>query len=301
MNVFGENLQFYRKKREMTQEQLAEQLDVSRQTISKWEAGTSYPEMEKILQLCDLFSCDMDTLLRGNASELEIADSQGYDLHMNKLRRGITLGVVLLIAGAAVYELLNGFRAAEVWMNTSFFAIMIVGILVLVVTGMQDDIYRKNHRIVADFYSKQEREAFAEKFPMRIATGIGTILIGLLFIMNMDDLPLREGMTDDFYTGIFLILVAVGVGILVHTGIGKQKFEIAEYNRENNPSGQIRKVNQKIGIWCGCIMILATIYFFVAGFAGFWNTSWMAYPVGGLLCGMVSLIFQGQRNDKEER
>ena len=49
MNVFGENLQFYRKKREMTQEQLAERLDVSRQTVSKWEAGTSYPEMEKIL------------------------------------------------------------------------------------------------------------------------------------------------------------------------------------------------------------------------------------------------------------
>ena len=62
MNVFGENLQFYRKKREMTQEQLAERLDVSRQTVSKWEAGTSYPEMEKILQLCELFSCEMEII-----------------------------------------------------------------------------------------------------------------------------------------------------------------------------------------------------------------------------------------------
>ena len=49
MSVFGENLQFYRKKKDMTQEQLAEQLEVSRQTVSKWESGVSYPEMEKIL------------------------------------------------------------------------------------------------------------------------------------------------------------------------------------------------------------------------------------------------------------
>ena len=61
---FGENLQYYRKREEITQEQLAEKMEVSRQTISKWEAGTSYPEMEKILQLCDLFSCSMDTLMR---------------------------------------------------------------------------------------------------------------------------------------------------------------------------------------------------------------------------------------------
>lgn len=39
MSLFGENLQFYRKRKNMTQEQLADQLEVSRQTVSKWEAG----------------------------------------------------------------------------------------------------------------------------------------------------------------------------------------------------------------------------------------------------------------------
>ena len=42
-------------------------------------------------------------------------------------------------------------------------------------------------------------------------------------------------------------------------------------------------------------MILATVFFFVVGYAGFWRFSWMAYPVGGLFCGMVALIFQGQQ------
>ena len=65
MSLFGENLQYYRKRDGMTQEQLAERLEVSRQTVSKWEAGTSYAEMEKILQLCDIFSCDMASPGRG--------------------------------------------------------------------------------------------------------------------------------------------------------------------------------------------------------------------------------------------
>ena len=47
----GENLQFLRKKNNITQEQLAEQLDVSRQSVSKWESDSSYPEMDKLLQL----------------------------------------------------------------------------------------------------------------------------------------------------------------------------------------------------------------------------------------------------------
>ena len=64
---FGENLQFYRRKNSITQEQLAEKLEVSRQSISKWESNTTYPEMDKLLQMCGMFSCTLDTLLRGDA------------------------------------------------------------------------------------------------------------------------------------------------------------------------------------------------------------------------------------------
>ena len=46
---FSENLQLLRKKNNMTQEQLAEHLQVSRQAVSKWEAAQSYPEMENLL------------------------------------------------------------------------------------------------------------------------------------------------------------------------------------------------------------------------------------------------------------
>lgn len=53
---FGKNLQFLRKMHNsMTQEELAERMGVSRQTISKWESETAYPEMEKAFELCQFF------------------------------------------------------------------------------------------------------------------------------------------------------------------------------------------------------------------------------------------------------
>lgn len=62
---FGKNLQMLRKMRNrMTQEELAERIGVSRQTVSKWELDSAYPEMEKALELCRLFSCTMDELVR---------------------------------------------------------------------------------------------------------------------------------------------------------------------------------------------------------------------------------------------
>lgn len=62
---FGENLQFLRKMhRNMTQEELAEKMEVSRQTISKWELNAAFPEMGKAMELCNLFSCSMDELFR---------------------------------------------------------------------------------------------------------------------------------------------------------------------------------------------------------------------------------------------
>lgn len=48
----------------MTQEELAERMGVSRQTVSRWELNAAYPEMSKVIELCALFSCSMDQLIR---------------------------------------------------------------------------------------------------------------------------------------------------------------------------------------------------------------------------------------------
>lgn len=60
---FGENLQKLRKEKGISQEQLAEQLGVTRQSVSKWESGNSYPEMDKLVTICQIFDCDLDSLI----------------------------------------------------------------------------------------------------------------------------------------------------------------------------------------------------------------------------------------------
>ena len=62
---FGKNLQYLRQlSAGMTQETLAEKLNVSRQTISKWEMDAANPEMDKALELCKVFNCSLDNLFR---------------------------------------------------------------------------------------------------------------------------------------------------------------------------------------------------------------------------------------------
>jgi len=69
MNL-AENLKKIRKEHNLSQEQLAEQLNVSRQSVSKWESNQAYPEMDKMIQLCKLFNLNMDDLLNQDISEV---------------------------------------------------------------------------------------------------------------------------------------------------------------------------------------------------------------------------------------
>ncbi len=290
MRLFGENLQYYRKRNNITQEQLAEQLDVSRQTVSKWEAGASYAEMDKLLQLCDLFCCSLDTLLRKEASESEVENNLVHREHMKNFRKWITCGVALLIFAHAFYELVTGFAAVnENVLNTLFMMIVIVATLILIVQGMKDSDYRRKHPVIQDFYTQEEKDAFDSHFPARIATGIGLILIGILIGMNGDTLPLPGSMTDDFYYGIFLLIVTAGVSILIYTGMQKQEYDIEAYNKDNSQKNSGKC--DPIAAWCGCIMLVATIIFLTAGLVfRLWEICWIVYPIGALLCGIVTLI-----------
>jgi len=66
---FGENLKQLRKEKHLSQEELAEILDVSRQAVSKWEQGNGYPEVEKLLLLSKKLNVSLDQLLSTGYSQ----------------------------------------------------------------------------------------------------------------------------------------------------------------------------------------------------------------------------------------
>ena len=72
---FGENLYNLRKKQKISQEKLAEKIGVSRQSVSKWENGTAYPEMNRIFELCKIFHCKLNDLVNDNILDFNSAVS----------------------------------------------------------------------------------------------------------------------------------------------------------------------------------------------------------------------------------
>lgn len=73
---FAENLKQIRNEKHITQEKLAELLDVTRQAISKWEQGVGYPETEKLIKLSKVLNASLDWLLETELRNKEKADIQ---------------------------------------------------------------------------------------------------------------------------------------------------------------------------------------------------------------------------------
>jgi len=81
MNL-SDNLKKIRKEHNLSQEQLAEQLGVSRQSVSKWESNQAYPEMDKMIQLCKIFNLNIDDLL--NQDIKEVNNTKQSKMNINK-------------------------------------------------------------------------------------------------------------------------------------------------------------------------------------------------------------------------
>lgn len=73
---FGENLYNLRKKQKISQEKLAEKIGVSRQSVSKWENGIAYPEMNRIFELCKIFHCKLNDLVNDSILDFDSLDEE---------------------------------------------------------------------------------------------------------------------------------------------------------------------------------------------------------------------------------
>lgn len=132
---FGENLQKLRKAKNISQENLAEELQVSRQTIGKWENGSTYPEAEYLIQISDFFSVSIDTLLKGTVGETNITEplpslpsDQTDDkvLSANKRQRNHRIRFVI----AVILFIISPFYPGKPGANSmgSFFMILCIAI-----------------------------------------------------------------------------------------------------------------------------------------------------------------------------
>ena len=336
---FRENLQYLRATRNMTQEQLAMLLGVSRQSVAKWEAEKSSPEMDKLLKLCQIFDCSLDDLVRGDltgrAPEPAAAvpagppaDVCGYDEHQRMMAWKVPTGVAAILVGIAIALFFEG--AADLAplgaRDGLFVLIVLAGILVglafLVPAGMDHAAFQRAHPYVEDFYTDDDRARARKSFSAGLIAGIALIFVGIGFLLVLGEDRALENVALFF----LMLFVALGVWNITHYGMLLGRTNVDEYNRsvgedlevEEIVSAQLddarreallasKRSNEKVGAVCGAIMIVATIVglallfapvfsapdpsnFDPAGTSAMWF--WVAWPVGGLVCGIVTVLMK---------
>lgn len=297
---FSENLQNLRKIKNMSQEQLAEKLDVSRQAVSKWESGNGYPETEKIITICEIFDCSMDNLLKGKITADTTGEKKKYESLQNKFSKGIALGVGIILLGTTILLYFAGLSAMAgtseleeqygiIGVTILLFCVLIA-LPIFITLGIQEENYKKKNPKLSNIYSEEELENFNKKFIVGIATGVSLILLGTIFLIFLYGMKMVSE-ESTIPVVILMAFVTIAVPILSYFGIQKDKYDIEKYNEQNSEEGKKRE--ETSGKICGVIMLIATGIFLSLGFIfNLWKICWVVFPIGGILCGIVSTILE---------
>lgn len=241
---FRDNLQHLRMTRNMTQEQLAMLLGVSRQAVSKWEAERAYPEMDKLIRMAAIFECTLDELVSGDLTErpkkLELAipenapatDVCGYDDHMRQ-RAWTTatgIGVVILgVAGAFAVGTLFA-RVVLSFASLCFLCLgAVLGLALLVPAQRSHASFVRRHPFVQDFYTDADRDRARELWRLGVVLAVVSALLGLTaFFVQSGPFQHATGGLGSLTAGI-----AVGVWALVLCGMLAHRVDVDGYNRRH--------------------------------------------------------------------
>ena len=319
--ILADKITALRKKAGWSQEELAEQLGVTRQSVSKWEGAQSVPDMDKVVQMSRLFSVTTDFLLKDELSEEEPAP-EGCDSPLRRvtmaeaseylaLRRAaapkIAFATMLCILSPVCLILLAGMSEVSRF-GISEDAAAGVGLCVLLV------MVAVGVAIFLSCAAKAKPYEFLEKEPFETEYGVagmvrerqreyaptyarlnitGTVLCILAAV------PLFAAMcvsaSDLFYIGavcLLLAIVSVGCFAFVLGGVNHSAMqallEEEDYTRENKAKSPV------VGAVSGIYWLLVTAVYLFYTFGPMGNGqpkySWFIWAVAGVLFGAVMLV-----------
>lgn len=309
---FKENLQYLRGSRNMTQEQLAMLLGVSRQAISKWESEKAYPEMDKLLMLCDMFGVTLDDLVMGDVRASAGCGGAGrVDLAADTDGVAASVGV----GDAAVGEVpgVIGFAASQVAGMSDSGESDAQGAK----TGVQLSVSPESDtRDGADIPQSVPRhivqdvvgyDSHMRRFAWLIAIGVAAIILGVAvgMLFSPEGSVLGPSPVNDVLVTVCTLVGAmVGLALLIPAGIMHGDF------RRRHPYVQDFYTNEDksrasvvlaIGVAIGAVLILAGVCvrvfcdeFVADGDAGWPDSVLLACVAVAVFC----FIMSGMTHDK---
>ena len=318
--ILADKIVDLRKKNGWSQEELAEKVDVSRQSISKWESAQSVPDMAKILRLSEIFGVSTDYLLK---DEMEMADSlvlpdSGSEaravsmeeasayLQTNAFNAGrIAIGVMLCILSPVLLILLGEaqeYGRLALTENQAggiglIILVLLIGcaVAIFITSGLRISKYEYLEKEPIDtFYGisgmvNERREQFRPVFSRQLTGGIVLCVLAVIPI----GISLLFAGEDEFLhviaTAAMLVLIAVGVMLIVRSAIIWDSYHVlleeGDYTRD---AKEDLKAHANLGkiYW----LLVTAGYLAWSFITNGWERTWIVWPIAGVAYGAVFAI-----------
>ncbi|QLE87604.1 helix-turn-helix transcriptional regulator [Shewanella sp. Scap07] len=325
--ILAEKITKLRKQIGWSQEELAEKMDVSRQSVSKWESANSIPDLNKIIRLADIFEVSTDFLLKDeyeNVSEhdevkpsglTQVSLEQASQYVDSKMQAAAltTKGVILCVCSAIPLFFLLALAETQRLNMTDDIAtaIGIICILVLVTIAVSFFIKTNQYEADTDIIDNQKFElaygvhsvfserlqTFRPSYNTRLSVAVG------LFIFSFVPLVVVSMLFD--YPGsalmmliVLLFMIAIGLAIIIPAST---RFDAYTHILEESGLGSVKSKRTKRA------EKLAAFYWplVTAIFLGWslwtmdWGVTWIVWPVGAVLFGaLVGLMELFSKEDE---
>ena len=326
--ILADKITELRKKSGWSQEELAEKMDVSRQSISKWESAQSVPDMGRIVRLSELFGVSTDYLLKDSIEKSEPVEDDYPDSPLRavsmeeassflRMREHnaprVALGVMLcilspvlliLLGGAGEYGVLplTGSQAVGIGL-AALFVLVSCAVALFITCGLRSSKYEYLEKEpIETLYGvsgmvRDRREKYQPAYSVQLTVGIVLCVVSVIPLLLST--ILKGG--NDFYSVLgvcaLLVLIAVGVFLIVRTGIiwggFKQLLEEGDYSREEKADAK------KYGWISGTYWMLVTAAFLAWSFiSNSWDRTWIIWPIAGVAYGAFYAILKaaGRKN-----
>lgn len=311
--ILADKIIYLRKKAGYSQEELASEMNVSRQSISKWEGALSIPDMDKILMLSSIFNVTTDFLLK---DDIDVLDNESIEeinkigvslevandfIEGNKIvSKKIAFAVALFIVSPIPMFIFNYLlivnsmskRNSEVLGFTILVSLVAMGILLCISTIPFFNKYRYLEKSdinlmygVKGVIEKQD-EILSETLYIKIGLSITLILFSIIPLIYLDKTFIGS---DHVSATILLTLVSISVFTIVYNLMLKSAYdkllEVNDYTKQN------KKVNRVIDVIAGPYWIIATgIYLLTSFTSNQWGTTWIIWPIAGILFAAIAAI-----------
>ena len=304
-----------RKKNGWSQEELADKLGVSRQSVSKWEGAQAVPDMKKIVMMSELFGVSTDYLLRDEIENADPSESTPIDSGLEETVRSVSLeeassflenneraasristGVMMCILAPVLLILIGGLAEADfigisdATAGVGGTAILIVIVAIAVGLFVREGIrnkpyeYLDNTAIDTEYgvsgMVKERRDSYAETHSRLLIIGIMMCIIGAvpMLVIEMTKYYNNTDLLPIVGVAMMLVIIAVGVKLIVLTCIRQ-----GGYDRLLE-EGDYTRLNKKAGKYDGIYWAVATVVYLGWSFITMrWELTWIVWPIAGVL------------------